>query len=72
MPILGGSSKYSFQSKLFAYYLCTGSLAAIPMLSVAHSNVDATIVPQYLITGQPIQCGYLSNSIAKLFKLFEI
>lgn len=41
------------------------------MLSVAHSNVDATIVPQYLITGQPIQCGYLSNNIAKLLKLFE-
>ena len=42
------------------------------MLSVAHSNVDATIVPQYFITGQLTQFGYLSNSIAKLFKLFEI
>lgn len=40
------------------------------MLSVAHSNVDATIVPQYLITGHPTQFGYLSNNIAKLLKLF--
>ena len=44
----------------------------MPMLSVAHNNVDATIVPQYLYTVQPIQFGYLSNSIAKLLKLFEI
>jgi len=57
---------------LYLYYLCAGSLATIPMLSVAHSNVDATIVPQYSNTGHPTQFGYLSNSIAKLFKLFEI
>ena len=45
-------------------------MPTIPMLSVAHNSVDATIVPQYFITGQPIQCGYLSNNIAKLLKLF--
>lgn len=61
-------SIHLFVSLLFM----AGSLATIPILSIAHSDVDATIVPQYLITGHPTQFGYLSNSIAKLFKLFEI
>ena len=52
-------------------YLCTGLVATIPMLSVAHSNVDATTVPQYLITGHPAQCGCLSKIICKGTKLFE-
>lgn len=58
------------QENLYIYYLCIGSLATIPILSVAHSNVDATIVPQYSNTGHPTQFGYLSNNIAKLLKLF--